>query len=360
MVTNNIQMAFGALKPKKDIREFKAITNKAAQVVDIPDEFELTMPPVKSQGQVGSCVAHSISLAIEYYNKLQEETDITFSTGYIYGNRRNQRGHNGSGMYVDAALSAVVKWGDVAKDKFSENIEVPEAITLFEERAFDLAPEAYPNRFTEYFALKSDEQIKLNLMQNGPVVFSIPWYKDYAVEAKTYILKHTNNATSGGHCMVIYGWNKDGWKFQNSWGTSWGNRGRAILPYGTKMSTCYGIKDTIMARAHEKQLAELKEKLEKLTENLENKEKELQKTIEKLKVLDKNNAEQAEELQELKESKTALTKEINSLQKQIKELQIQNEQLESLRAELFAIKKPFEKMPKWLVKIINAILNLFN
>ena len=81
-------IVFGAKAPKKDIREFRVKTTKKAFALNIPDEFELSMPAVKNQGSVGSCVAHSISTAVEYFNKLQEGTDVAFSVGYIYGNRQ--------------------------------------------------------------------------------------------------------------------------------------------------------------------------------------------------------------------------------------------------------------------------------
>ena len=48
--------------------------------------------------------------------------------------------------------------------------------------------------------------------------------------------------------MIIYGWNKDGWLFQNSWGTWWGNKGRAVLPYNHPMQEAWGVTDTITGK----------------------------------------------------------------------------------------------------------------
>ena len=45
--------------------------------------------------------------------------------------------------------------------------------------------------------------------------------------------------------MVIYGWNKDGWKILNSWG-SWNKTGTAILPYGFAIREAYGVTDDIL------------------------------------------------------------------------------------------------------------------
>jgi hypothetical protein len=43
--------------------------------------------------------------------------------------------------------------------------------------------------------------------------------------------------------MVIYGWDKDGWKVQNSWGEGWGNNGTAIWPYLYRIREAYTIID---------------------------------------------------------------------------------------------------------------------
>lgn len=172
MAKQDFIQTFGALTPKKDIRQYRTKRTKAAFAVDIPEEFELPMPEIKSQGSVGSCVAHACATAVEYYNKLQEENDTVFSTGYIYGNRRNCS-YTGSGMYVDKALGNLRKWGDVPNNLFDINVEVPEAITQFEKKAINLMPDGYPHRITEYFELETDEERKLNLLQNGPIIFSI-------------------------------------------------------------------------------------------------------------------------------------------------------------------------------------------
>lgn len=238
----------GALPARKDVQAYKVVSVNPKVVENLPDEFDLKMCEVKNQSSVSSCVAHAMSEIIEYFNKSQEKSYVEFSTGFIYGNRSNTL-HKGEGMYVDKALDNAKKIGDVPNVLFPYNVEVPKAISMYEEKATELKPKAYPNRITEYFKLQTDEQMKVNLIENGPILFSIPWYADYEVDGKTKIMNHVSNDIRGYHAMVIYGWNKDGWKFQNSWGTGFGNKGRAILPYGTKFDTCYGVRDEIIGES---------------------------------------------------------------------------------------------------------------
>ena len=77
-------LGLGSIASPPDIRDYRLA---ATAPLEIPSAFELDMPIVKSQGSVGSCVAHSVALIMEYYNKKQHNKDIRMSVGYIYGNR---------------------------------------------------------------------------------------------------------------------------------------------------------------------------------------------------------------------------------------------------------------------------------
>jgi len=235
-----IIQAFGALPFKFDVRDYKL----SYEEMTLPDEFELKAPKIKSQGAVGSCVAHSIAEANEWFHREQEKTDKLMSTGFIYGNRRNSASKS-EGMYIREALNNMCKYGNVFKEDFKENKEVPEAIDLFEERFDSLKEKAYPNRFSTYFRLNSIEDIKYALYNYGPVVFGMTWRDGISVDKNGIMQVDEKAKKSGGHCMLIYGWNEKGWLIQNSWGSGWGKGGRAILPFDIKLSEVWGITDEV-------------------------------------------------------------------------------------------------------------------
>lgn len=239
---NIYTQSFGSLTSKTDIRDYK-LNKKVIKGEELPEEFSLIPPNVKNQSSVGSCVAHAIAETIEYHNREQEHNNSLMSTGFIYGNRRNSINKK-SGMYIRDALSNTCKYGDVYKTDFKENIEVPKAITLFEERFDKLKDKAYVHRFSSYFRLTSADEIKYALMKYGPVVFAIDWRDKCRIE-KNILTFDTKSKKTGGHCMIIYGWNKDGWLIQNSWGTWFGNNGRVILSYDVKITEAWGITDEI-------------------------------------------------------------------------------------------------------------------
>lgn len=241
---NNIneKMALGALFSPTDVRDYRlaCVGNEA----EFPKEFELTMGKIKNQGSVGSCVAHSIAETVEYFNMKQNSDNTQMSTNYIYGNRTNMM-YDGSGMYTRKAVANTCKYGTVYEHDFPGNTEVPDVITEFEDKKYSLYDKGIPHRFSSYYSVKTKNEIKTALMTNGPVVFAMPWYDDIKVK-NGVIQTEQKDKDAGGHCMVIYGWNEIGWKIMNSWGTRWGNKGCAILPYDVKIREAYGIVDNII------------------------------------------------------------------------------------------------------------------
>ena len=237
---NNHTEGLGALFSKKDVRDYKI--DCASAPAEFPAEFELKMPNVKNQGNIGSCVAHSIATTIEYFNDLRQNNNESMSVGYIYGNRTNTT-HTGPGMYTREAIAATCKYGDISEVLFPYNEEPPEIIEKFDETSERLFELGQPNRFTSYYRLYTENEIKTSLMKNGPVIFAMQWYGD--IKVINGVVTTSQKSDGGGHCMIIYGWNEKGWKIQNSWGTRWGNKGRAILPYGIKIREAWGIIDTL-------------------------------------------------------------------------------------------------------------------
>lgn len=230
----------GAIFSELDVRDYKGICTSSKRV--FPKTFELPIVRIKNQGSVCSCVAHALSTVVEYYNYVQNNSRTEMSVGYLYGNR-NLSQHRGNGMVIRDALATLKLYGDVPKEDFSDNVEVPMAINKFNKLADDLYEKGYPNRISTYYRLKTNNDIKAVLQSKNPVVIGVKWYSDMKVVDGVLTTKHKNY--NGGHCMIIYGWNEKGWKVQNSWGKSWGNKGTCIIPYNMKIEEAWGVGDNI-------------------------------------------------------------------------------------------------------------------
>lgn len=210
---------------------------------NFPKEFSLGTVTIKDQGSVGSCVAHALSSIVEYHNKRQEGTNIIFSTDFIYGYR--PKGYYiGEGMYLREALKTITKCGDVPEFILKGNHEYDEAMKIVEQNLEELKDKAYIHRISSYVKLNTVDEIKTALMKYGYVALAICWHKRVKIIDGIYTPQ--SNETSGGHALVIYGWNEKGWLVQNSWGEDWGNKGTFVLPYNIEIEEAWSVVDEIV------------------------------------------------------------------------------------------------------------------
>ena len=228
----------GSIFSELDLRDYQAIATSR----EFPEEFKIKITQVKNQGSVGSCVAHSLSTVTEYFNKIETGRYLEMSTGYIYGNRLLSL-NKGSGMITRDAIKTLSKFGNVPRIDFPENVEVPEAIDLFDANFESLEDIGVTFKIDKYFRLKDNNAMKAHLMDNNPIVFSMKWFDDIKIVDGVMVTDEVTSKETGGHCMVIYGWNKDGWLVQNSWGTRWGKSGRFVLPYSVSRKETWGVVD---------------------------------------------------------------------------------------------------------------------
>lgn len=228
-------MYYGCKKEVKDIRDYK-MTVGVTSVSTLPEKFYISMPRVKDQGIVNSCVAHSLST---YLEKVYKDLGLSFSTGFIYGYR--PKGYNQEeGMYPREALKTLQKIGDVEETRFSHNKEMPQIKKLVDENINSLLPLAEIYRIDSYARIYTEEQIKKCIFNGVPVPVSIPVYNDLALDDNN-IVKMPEGKLNGYHMIILYGWNKNGYLFQNSWGNYWGTNGRAVLPYKYEIDSAWAI-----------------------------------------------------------------------------------------------------------------------
>lgn len=222
-----------------DVRDYKI-----AALKEFPASWELSMPPVKNQRSTNSCVAHACSEVVEHYNYIQQHNDTTFSTEFIYGYRPATY-YVGEGMYIRNALNTLRKQGDCPVDVLPGNSEYKDAIKNVEARMDSALEAAYPHRISSYFRLNSVAEIKTALMEYGPVVVSMPWGPTMSLN-RDYVISNLSGEVTGYHCVILYGWNEHGWLMQNSWGITWGKKGRCIVPFTFDFAEAWGVTDEII------------------------------------------------------------------------------------------------------------------
>lgn len=352
---------FGAIFSPKDVRDYRIA---CASGETFPEEFELSMPEVKNQSLVGSCVAHSISTVVEYYSRKQGDETREMSVGYIYGNRTNSS-HKGTGMVTKEAIAVTCEYGDVVLDSFPHHHEVPAIIDKFNDCVDELFPEGYPHRFSSYYKCEGENEIKTALMKNGPVIIAVKWYKDIMVSKGVIKTTADPENSAGGHCMVLYGWNKQGWKIQNSWGKFWGDGGRAIWPYDVPIREAFGVIDEFSNKQNllrieelEKSNAELQAQVQELSAQLAELDEQITALYNEMSTSEKPVLEIAVELEKLSKEREVLDKQFWSVQRTI---ETQEAEIERLKKEMVVIKRPYKsKLGRIVAKVINLIIQVFD
>lgn len=198
------EYGLGCLPDKIDIRDYK-IRKKVAMAVEFPDEYICDgYRKVKSQGSVGSCVAHATAEILEFHNNGRK-----LSTNFLYGIHKKLCGTLGPGMYLRDACKIALQYGDPEYDLCPGNTEVNKVYTIAEE-AFDkseVLESAAKNRIDSFAKLRNASDIKYALMNYGPILAAIDWYSDNKVVNGVI---NQGSQKSGGHGIMIYGWNEQG------------------------------------------------------------------------------------------------------------------------------------------------------
>lgn len=240
---NNL-LNYGCLNSPYDPRDYKIL----AESTNFPKEYILEIPHLKNQSIVSSCVGHSLAYINEYFYKKESGKNSDFSAGFIYGYRQEGYSQN-KGMYIREGLQTLINIGNVPDYEFPYNEEMPKIKTMVDEKLPQLISIANQYKISKYAKLDGINQIKTCLMNNIPVVLSIPVYKK-AFKSNlggTIEKPQSNDTENGNHAIAIFGWktidNKEYLLALNSWGLFWGNMGKANLSIEYPINEAWGIVD---------------------------------------------------------------------------------------------------------------------
>jgi len=216
---------YGCKKPQEDIRDYKIVCGAA----QLPKSYKCStsLPRIKNQESVSSCVAHATSSILENYTS----NKIKLSTNFIYGMDGILTGKNDYGMYLVTACKIAKKYGDMTEEDCSGNSEVPTVTKIAKQVLKDYQKTQYALNFKidSYYRCSTYNDVKYGIYNYGPVLGCIYWHGEYSFDKD--VIKFNTKKDGGYHAIMIYGWNDIGWLVQNSWGTSFGNGGRCIIPY---------------------------------------------------------------------------------------------------------------------------------
>lgn len=236
-------------------RPQRALRMSAVSAVPLPPKVNMIaeMPPVRDQGERGTCVAFACLAVLEHYLGVQGKYQ-DMSEQFLYWDCKRTDGEpDGYGTWIGVAMPLLKQDGCCLESTWGYN---PAIIAGNEGQGPPPAtavPEALGFRVTTIHQIGATSiiDIKSELAGNHCVAFSIPvydsWYRNEEVTRTGEIINPIpNEQESGGHAMCFVGYEDipdepdlGGGKFylRNSWNSYWatqsvlGSAGFGTIPY---------------------------------------------------------------------------------------------------------------------------------
>lgn len=233
-----VKKAYGWRPDKPDIRDkqYSSIKPRTLKAVSLPPVVDLSMPPIRDQGELGCCTGQSSMTAAMFVRIKQKEVpEFVPSVLFNYYNTRAAEGtiNEDAGAEIRNAIKTVAKMG------FCDEKYWPFDVSKFKKRP---PAAAYKNaalyKAIEYFRLDNTNltELKTCIASGYPFVFGFTVYANSIQKAdKTGIIEmpDKSDTVDGGHAVVCCGYddNKKLFKIHNSWGTEVGDKGYYYMPY---------------------------------------------------------------------------------------------------------------------------------
>ena len=210
-------------KSPEDSRDHIFVSNFLVPgTLDYRDELN----PVRNQGEQGSCYAQSAACMKEWQEKRDYGLNEYLSPQFLYNNRFNYNDDittNDYGMFGRDVMKLLKNVG-ICLEKNYEYGKI--------EKKEDILPkyfeEAKRNKIKAYAQVKTIENLKKSLYQNGPCLITFPVYR---YDMKMWKQLHVTEIQRGGHAMTIVGYTSHAFIIRNSWGKNWGDGGYCYYPF---------------------------------------------------------------------------------------------------------------------------------
>lgn len=234
-MTNRVH-GYGWIPDKPDSRDLKfAVSQPVIKKLPLKVDLRAQLPPVYSQGPIGSCTAQSVCAAFHFCQKKAKLYDFAPSRLFTYYTARDLEGtvNEDSGAMLRDAIKAINKFG-----------ACPESIWPYDINKFTVKPTptcydtASRHTAVSYFQLSQNlNQMKGCLSEGFPFAFGMTVYDSFEGEnvANTGVVQmpSSNEQQIGGHAVLVVGYEDSQQRFivRNSWGSDWGLAGHFTLPY---------------------------------------------------------------------------------------------------------------------------------
>ncbi|UCE66321.1 MAG: C1 family peptidase [Candidatus Zixiibacteriota bacterium] len=191
--------------------------------------------PVGDQGYTGSCVGWATGYGLRRWLHYKATGRMKkFSVRFVWMGSKEYDPFDLnvpfdlSGTRIRDAFKVMRKFGSCSDSlwPFSSQLPHPD----YEER---IKNDAMNNRIGNYHSLASNEDRRVHLAKEGPFVVGVPVYSNWSSIGSDGVVPDPAGYLRGGHAVLVVGYDDRAkrFKFQNSWGAGWGQRGYGYFTY---------------------------------------------------------------------------------------------------------------------------------
>lgn len=239
----HLQHGLGWVKDSLDPRDI-IFSDSGSIVPDFthPIDLRAQFPPIRSQGQLGSCTAFALTGAFEYMLIKQGLIDFEPSELFLYYNERAMEGT------VNSDAGAIIRDGIKSLNTLGV---CDSAYWTYDVNKFTWKPSdgayqnALKNKVIKYQRIINtrSELIRVALDQGLAIVFGFIVYQSFMTIGTTGIMPmpardptthQVNEKLLGGHAVCIVGYKQiNGQNYyicRNSWSDWWGDKGYFYMP----------------------------------------------------------------------------------------------------------------------------------
>jgi hypothetical protein len=242
--------SFGRLKPDKRAKERIAQVpsiRRLLKAVKLPAKYAAPVPPVRDQGNEGSCTGHGAYGMKGSQETLSETYQDSPAPRFAYNNARYRGGLLGQeGAYMIDVLDGLLEDG-MCREQYMPYVAEGADKDDWPPKNPDAVVDAKNWRVKNFYDCMKDPDgspakdpvanLKQAIYQFGAVDMGTPWTQSWMDNwlSGNMPIPPDNDALLGGHSWVTYGWDDSTSRFKarNSWGVANAMKGDFTYPYAT-------------------------------------------------------------------------------------------------------------------------------